>query len=390
MEATRAGLMISGAVIAWLLPSTMALSQPAASGQPDFRSVIQTHSRPLSAITSDGDAVTLFSSSLGPALNLKDSASILAGKQTPARQPGTSSSDGTISRETIMLDVKETALRLTAGLATWRIATAVKEAADAGDRAKEKTVWEDAMGQQKWLREKGAPPALDRALELTALLASIPAVQTIETAGTPEYARYAAFLDQFYPRLTGSEDSWLAAAEREGSSGIHRRLTEYWKTPGNKAEPDDVFISRYFHIRLQPVIAAHVMALATRVETDAEGQTRDAWTRLSTWRDRMRELKGLTRLCGTWQWTVHNHTNHQDHKMVMVFPPSPAESVPGSPARIVVLGDGVYLRWEFQEGYQEDSLLFTGKGERLEGTFINSAGAWGSITGKRVQPCPKQ
>jgi hypothetical protein len=52
-----------------------------------------------------------------------------------------------------------------------------------------------------------------------------------------------------------------------------------------------------------------------------------------------------------------------------------------------VLGDVVYLRWEFPGVVQEDSLLFTGEGQRLEGSFVNSSGAWGSITGKRTAPC---
>lgn len=65
--------------------------------------------------------------------------------------------------------------------------------------------------------------------------------------------------------------------------------------------------------------------------------------------------------------------------------PDPAQAM--KPAKIVVLGEGVYLRWESAGGYQEDSLLFTGEGQRLEGSFMNSAGAWGSITGKRVAAC---
>jgi hypothetical protein len=113
--------------------------------------------------------------------------------------------------------------------------------------------------------------------------------------------------------------------------------------------------------------------------------------KLHDWAAAVRQRKDLARLCGSWQWTVHNHQNHQDHKMVLSFPP-PELLQSGSfsglrPAKAVVLGDSVYLRWEFQEGIQEDSLLFGGEGQRLEGTFINSAGAWGSITGKRMGPC---
>jgi hypothetical protein len=78
--------------------------------------------------------------------------------------------------------------------------------------------------------------------------------------------------------------------------------------------------------------------------------------------------------------------------MVVMFPPPSLDGKPeaAGPAKIVVLGDAVYLRWESQGAVQEDSLLFTGEGRRLEGTFVNSAGAWGSITGKRVGACPAQ
>jgi len=57
------------------------------------------------------------------------------------------------------------------------------------------------------------------------------------------------------------------------------------------------------------------------------------------------------------------------------------------PVKMVVMGDAVYLRWEYPRGYQEDSLLLAQDDRRLEGTFKNSAGDWGAITGKRIAPC---
>jgi hypothetical protein len=72
----------------------------------------------------------------------------------------------------------------------------------------------------------------------------------------------------------------------------------------------------------------------------------------------------------------------------MVFPPPPPPTAT-SPrlSRMVVQGDTIYLRWDFPGGTQEESLLFGGEGQRVEGTFVNSAGAWGSITGKKAGPC---
>jgi hypothetical protein len=72
----------------------------------------------------------------------------------------------------------------------------------------------------------------------------------------------------------------------------------------------------------------------------------------------------------------------------MLFLPQGTEK-PGvpTPAETVVLGDAVYLRWEMDGRVQEDSLLFSKEGTRLEGSFVNNAGGWGSITGKRTAGC---
>lgn len=106
--------------------------------------------------------------------------------------------------------------------------------------------------------------------------------------------------------------------------------------------------------------------------------------------DQLKAQKSAARLCGTWQWTIHNHKNHQEQKTAIVLlpPGTPAPPEIPQPARMVVMGDAVYLRWEFPRGYQEDSLLLANEDRRLEGTFKNSAGDWGAITGKRIAPCP--
>lgn len=209
------------------------------------------------------------------------------------------------------------------------------------------------------------------------------------------YAEYEAYLDATYPRLTGGAESWLSVAERDGMDGIRRRLMEPEKTPAAQTDRDRL-MTRYALRRLHPMLAAQAIASAAKAEAEAERKAREAWERMHGWRARAQELKGLARLCGTWNWTIHNHQNHQDHKSVMVFPPANVEAPAASssrpvqqPATIVALGDLLYLRWEFAGGYQEDSLLFAGEGQRLEGTFINSTGAWGSITGKRAAPCPR-
>ncbi len=191
--------------------------------------------------------------------------------------------------------------------------------------------------------------------------------------------------------MTGGEASWLTLAEQEGAEGLRRRLTEVWAqaSPENAVEEEAARL--YFETRLRPVLAAQVAAWSLRAEAQAEQRALQHWRTLRSWREKWSTMKGLARLCGTWLWIVHNHTNHQDHKMTITFPSPNAPSPSGDmPSKIVVLGDGVYLRWEFQGGFQEDSLLFTGKQQRLEGTFRNSRGPWGSITGKRTAPCKTQ
>ena len=103
----------------------------------------------------------------------------------------------------------------------------------------------------------------------------------------------------------------------------------------------------------------------------------------------MRGLRGQARLCGTWQWIIHNHQqNHQEQKLLLRFPPvgnSPV-TLPGL-VETIVLGDNVYLRWDFDGWVQEDSLQFNKEGQRLEGNFVNSQGGWGSISGKKTADC---
>lgn len=131
---------------------------------------------------------------------------------------------------------------------------------------------------------------------------------------------------------------------------------------------------------------------AGRLAQEASRQATTEWWRLRTWKDRVRAARGQSRLCGTWQWIVHDHTrHHQEQKLSLIFPP-PGNSGTGIQGltEIVVLGDVVYLRWEAEGQTQEDSLMFSKEGARLEGTFVNSQGGWGSITGKRTASCTLQ
>ena len=128
---------------------------------------------------------------------------------------------------------------------------------------------------------------------------------------------------------------------------------------------------------------------AGRVALEAQQRAATEWWQLKTWRERVRTIRGRNRLCGTWQWTIHNHQqHHQDQKLVIIFPP-PGSDRPAMQGLVetVVLGENVYLRWEQDGHMQEDSLQFLKEGKVLEGTFVNSQGGWGSISGKRTSDC---
>ncbi len=139
-------------------------------------------------------------------------------------------------------------------------------------------------------------------------------------------------------------------------------------------------------------IAVDRMSLALsagRLALDAQQRAIAEWWRLKTWKDRVRTVRGRNKLCGTWQWIVHNHQqHHQEQKLAMLFPPpGPEYPLVSGLVETVVLGENVYLRWESNGQVQEDSLQFTKEGKGLEGTFVNSQGGWGSISGKRTSDC---
>ena len=132
-----------------------------------------------------------------------------------------------------------------------------------------------------------------------------------------------------------------------------------------------------------------VLEQATRLEVDATQASYQDWDRIRSWKDRVRKLRGQARLCGTWQWIVHNHQqHHQEQKLSLLFPPAGnTQATLQGLVEAIVLGENVYLRWEIDGRVQEDSLQFNKEGQRLEGTFVNSQGGWGSISGKRTADC---
>lgn len=362
-------LLITIGALLFSVPFAAGAAEPTHAEGPDFAAVLRAYSRELTSVTSDTQALALFSSRLAAALNLKDSGAILASKR-PAPPA----------------DLADRAIKLTAEFAAWRLASGLKEAADV-DLARLQDVVREGVAQRDWLLTPERATHLRSAIQLASVIGGKLGSYVPGPDPSQEYRDYATHLDEIYPKLTGSVDSWLVLAQHEGEEGIVHRLLE--GTEGRSESERQEFASRYFQTRLRSVLTAHLAAHAIRAEAEAEQCARQQWRHLRDWREQLIERKGLARLCGTWHWTVHNHQNHQEYKLMISFAPPDAPNGSGPrPAKIVVLGDAVYLRWEFERGIiQEDSLLFAGEGQRLEGTFVHSGGPWGSITAKRAAAC---
>lgn len=362
-------LLITIGALLFNTPFTAVGAEPTPVEEPDFAAVLRVYSRELASLTSDTQALALFSTPFATALDLKDSGAILTGKR-PAPPA----------------DLNDGAIKLATEFAAWRLAGGLKEAAD-GDRARLQDAVREGVAQRDWLLTSERHPHLRSAIQLASVIGGKLGSQVPGSDPSKEYHDYATRLDETYPKLNGPDDSWFALAQREGEEGIARRLLD--GTEGRSESERQGFASRYFQTRLRSVLTAHLAASAIRTEAEAEQGVRQEWRHLRHWREQLIERKGLARLCGTWHWTVHNHQNHQEYKLMVSFAPPDAPNGPGPrPAKIVVLGDAVYLRWEFERGItQEDSLLFAGEGQRLEGTFVNTSGPRGSITAKRAAAC---
>lgn len=148
------------------------------------------------------------------------------------------------------------------------------------------------------------------------------------------------------------------------------------------------FAKQYLFSCISPFLKAHVVASAVRLQAHAERRFLSKWQTAENWLSKTQQTQSLMRLCGTWQWIIHNH---QNHKTTMLFPPPDQyDRLDPQPSTIQIQGNTVYIRWEFPRGYQEDSLLLSAHDRTIEGTFFNTAGPHGSITGRKVKACSKK
>lgn len=351
-------------------PPPMSPAAVVATSVPDFERVLSQFGPRLTAVSSNGDAVTLFTSGFASAIGLHEAASNLK------------SGGGAGS-------VEGDAVEFVEALARWNWARSTltgfrgpeSDGADQGGGP-------DSKKQLVWMASVEPAPQLQRLIPLLEGAAwgrSAGAAQVEH----PGYDAYRAAVDREYPEVVGAERGWLPLIEREGPAVLKSRLIS---EPLGAPIPDSArsqMAGRYYEQRLRPLVDARAQTLLMEIERDAALRAYQQWLILRGSRDRSQESAGFRRLCGSWQWTIHNHRNHGEQKTVMVFaPPGSDQAGAAKPKEAVVRGDTVYLRWELPGGVlQEDSLLLIGDGKRLEGSFVNSGGAWGSITGKRLQSC---
>lgn len=302
-------VIVAVSVLASWLSAEAEESLPSAT--PDFPSVMRPHSDQLAKLESDKEAIALFVTAIGPALQLGDAARALGANALPVK----------LSKELLVPDLTAAAHRLMGSLAAWHLAATIRQAVRELQLA---TVTERLSGAAKsraWLDQQGKAPWHDSLNQLS------------DVVGSPE---------------------WAKVNQGESASAL-------WVT---------------------------VLERATRLEIEALQASYQEWDRIRNWKDRIRGIRGQTRLCGTWQWIIHNHQqHHQEQKLSLLFPPVGATQTTPGLVETIVLGDNVYLRWEIDGQVQEDSLQFSKEGQRLEGTFVNSQGGWGSISGKRSAGC---
>jgi hypothetical protein len=231
----------------------------------------------------------------------------------------------------------------------------------------------------KVVTELGLPELSQSAHELIAALAAWRLAESI-------------YRTQLSPPSSGPAPPAPSQAQREWMSGTARlsRLPDLFRLMADQTPSDSSSASPQAP-RPELFLAAYQVAF------EAHQRALVSWWSLHEWKGRVRQARGLSRLCGTWQWTIHNHQNHQEQKMVMLFPPAgyTPTDIP-LPAETVVLGDAIYLRWERGGNVEEDSLLFITEGhkrdgqkdaQKIEGSFVNNTGGWGPITAKRTAGC---
>ncbi len=247
--------------------------------------------------------------------------------------------------------------------------------------------------QLQWIASKASLEKFKLLIQFQQSLSIWPKARSLVILPDNHYSQFSHFFDQ--PSSHVETQSWITLFNKEGFKGIQNKLAEYWEQPHQHDSQDLIsdslkqsYIQYFVESKLFPLFHTYFLRQMIHVEAQAYDVASKTWNRIQLWQQEKRTHLAMKRLCGNWKWIIHNHQNHGDHKTTMTFS-SPEQSTPSQvqPSTILIHGDTVYLKWIFPQGTQEDSLLLSNKDTRLEGTFRNSLGPHGSISGQRLSSC---
>ena len=248
--------------------------------------------------------------------------------------------------------------------------------------------------QRDWLRSKHVVETFATLLKIHDAVSTWTPQTKTKSASPNLFSQFDTLYDHI--DATTHTQVWIRLLHQLGFDGIQLKLEEYWQAQNQQelsltSDPlKQPALQHYIESRLLPLFHTHLLTQATQVEAQAMNVAWTSWNHIQEWQQEQRTLLSMNRLCGKWKWIIHNHQNHGDHKTTMTFSkPGQAAPTQMQPSSIHIHGDTVFLKWTFPQGTQEDSLLMSNRDTRLEGTFINSLGPHGSISGKRLSACQK-
>jgi len=284
-------------------------------------------------------------------------------------------------------------------IATWHYTSELEKWINQGTKNIPSSQQNPLQAHLSWLKENSQQTEFDRVSMLGDTYFKLEKMTHVTIEDLPRFDVYVQYLYQTYPFWKTDNHGLLGIAEKEGAQGILQRLQEYWENRELSETVDSspliesrkLYAARYLRQHYLPYHEAYLRSALLALQRDSKDHARELWWKLRQWQIDQKQKKGLMRLCGTWQWLIHNHQNHGDHKTIMIYPPpSQYDRMDPKPAKIQVQGDTVYIRWEFPRGIiQEESLLLSEKDRALSGTFVNNMGPNGNITARRVKPCSK-